>query len=209
MFDPVAPNFKNLMKKFSFLAAAFCASLFASALTASAQQFKVAAVDMTKIFAEYYKTKKAETDLKSTVSTYEKEVRDQESVVKKLGEDFKRLQEEAENPAFTDEKRSEKRKQLEAKMSEGRIARQKLEDMFTNRRKDLDERRNKIRGTLVEEISKVIQEKAKKDGYQLVVDKTGQSLNGVNPFIFVHDSLDITAEVIKLLNATAPAAAKK
>ncbi len=171
------------------------------------QQLKIAAVDMGKVFAEYYKTKKAETELKDRASGYEKELRDRAGELEKLREDGKKLQEDAENPAFNEDKRVEKRKAVETKATEFRLLAQQLQEMKNNRERELKDQQNRVRGTIVEEISKVIQEKAKREGYSLVVDKTGLTLSGVSAFIFVQDSLDITADIIKTLNATAPSGA--
>ncbi len=188
------------------IAMAACAAMAFPSLSFG-QQLKIAAVDMSKVFAEYYKTKKAESELKDRAGGYEKELRERASELQKLQEDGKKLQEDAENPAFNEDKRSEKRKAVEAKATEFRLLAQQLQDMKLNRERELKDQQNRVRGTIVDEITKVIQDKAKRDGYSLVVDRTGLTLSGVSAFIFVQDSLDITAEVIKTLNATAPAGA--
>lgn len=167
------------------------------------QQFKVAAVDMNKVFAEYYKTKKAEADLKDRALGYQKELNEQKAELQKMQEDGKKLEEDANNPAFTEDKRSEKRKALEAKITEFRLLGTQLQEKAQSRERELNEQRNKMRGTIVDEISKTIQDKAKKDAYSFVLDKTGLTLSGVPAFIYVQDSFDITADIIKLLNANA------
>jgi outer membrane protein len=176
----------------------------ASPLPAFGQQIKIASVDMSKVFSEYYKTKKAEAELKDKQVGFEKEIRDKASELDKMREDAKKLQEDAENPAFTEEKKAEKRKTLQTKVNEGRLFAQQLQEMKMTRERDLKEQQNKERNKIVEEISKVIQDKAKRDGYTLVIDKAGLTLSGVSPFVFVQDSLDITSDIVKSLNASAP-----
>jgi outer membrane protein len=194
------------MKKFaSILSLVFIFTLVQSSISFG-QQFKIASVDMSKVFDEYYKTKKAQAELKERATACEKELRDQENELKKLGEQIKKLQEDAENPAFTSDKKSENRKLIESKTSEGRIKAQQFNEMIQSRKKELDEQRSKMQLTLVDEITKSIQEKARKEAYSMIVDKTGRTLSGVSSFIYVQDSLDITAEVIKQLNGSAPAA---
>lgn len=171
---------------------------------ASAQQLKIAAVDMGKVFAEYYKTKKAETELKDRAGGYEKELKDRASELQKLQEDGRKLEEDAENPAFNEEKRTEKRKLRDAKLTEFRLLAQTLNEMKNNRERELREQQGRVRGTIVEEILKVVQDIAKRDGYNLIVDKAGNTLSGVSAFLYVQDSLDITASVVKELNKTAP-----
>ncbi|MCC7517753.1 MAG: OmpH family outer membrane protein [Verrucomicrobiae bacterium] len=171
---------------------------------ASAQQIKIGAVDMSKIFAEYYKTKKAEGELKERAAGYEKELKERAAELQKLQEDGRKLEEDAENPAFNDEKRSEKRKLRDAKLTEFRLLAQTLNEMKNNRERELREQQGRVRGAIVDEIIKVVQDIAKRDGYNLVVDKTGNTLSGVSAFLYVQDTLDITASVVKELNKSAP-----
>jgi outer membrane protein len=195
------------MKNFvSFLSILSLCFLFQTS-SAFGQQFKVASVDMSKVFSEYYKTKKAEAELKDRASACEKELRDQETALKKLSDDVTKLKEDAENPAFTDDKKAETRRLIDSKVSDGRIKAQQLQDMVASRRKELDDQRNRVRVVLVDEIMKTVQEKAKKEGYSMVVDKTGLTSSGISPFLYIQDSLDITSDVIKQINANAPATA--
>jgi outer membrane protein len=169
-------------------------------------QLKIASVDMSKVFAEYYKTKKANSELATTASGYEKELKDRAGELQRLEEEGKKLKEESENPAFTDEKRAEKRKVFDTKRSEFRLLAEQLQNLRTDRQRELKDREGKVRNSLVDEISKVIQDKAKKEGFSLVLDKTGLTFSGVPSVIYVQESMDITGEVIRILNASAPAA---
>ena len=183
----------------------------AGAFPTKAEQpsLKIGAVNMTKIFTEYYKTKKADAELKERAEGYGKELREKASELQRMEEEGKKLQQEAENPAFTDEKKSEKRKALETKLTEYRFLGQTVNDMKQSRQRELKEHETKVRNAIVEEITKIVQEKAKRDGFSLVIDKAGLTLNGVSAFIYVQDSMDITGDVIKTLNATAPASTEK
>jgi Skp family chaperone for outer membrane proteins len=62
------------------------------------------------------------------------------------------------------------------------------------------------RNSLVEEINKVIGDKVKAAGYDIVLDKSGQSLNAVGVVIFSRDSFDFTNDVVTELNKSKPAA---
>ncbi len=187
------------------LSASVVASLLAAPAAFSQQAVKIAAVDMQKVFTEYNKTKKAEAELKDRAAGFDKELKDQLADLKKMQDDGRKLQEDENNPAYTDAKKAEIKKVVENKLQEFRLLQGRLEDLATSRKKDLQEQQNRIRSTIVDEISKVIQTKAKTEGYTLVIDKTGMTLSGVPPFIYVQDSLDITADIIKALNASAAA----
>jgi outer membrane protein len=168
---------------------------------ASQSSVKIASLDMSKIFDEYYKTKKAKDELKDAADAVEKDLRSRDAEIQKAAAEVRRLEEEAENPAYTDEKRAAKRKECDQKRSEYRMMSTQAQDLVVNKKRDLESQQAKVRNVLVEEITKTIQEKARKEGYVLVIDKTGKTLSGVSPFIYVQDALDITADVIKMINA--------
>ncbi len=171
---------------------------------AAAQQIKIGAVDMGKVFAEYYKTKKAEAELKDRAAGYEKDLKSRAAELQKLQEDGRKLEEDAENPAFNEEKRSEKRKLRDAKLTEFRLLAQTLNETKNTRERELREQQGRVRGAIVEEILKVVQDIAKRDGYHLIVDKAGNTLSGVSAFLYVQDTLDITSSIVKELNRNAP-----
>lgn len=176
---------------------------------AAAQQIKIGAVDMSKVFAEYYKTKKAESELKDRAAGYEKDLKDRAAELQKLQEDGRKLEEDAENPAFNEEKRAEKRKLRDAKLTEFRLLAQTLNETKNTRERELREQQGRVRGAIVEEILKVVQDIAKRDGYNLIVDKAGNTLSGISAFLYVQDTLDITASIVKELNRNAPPANDK
>jgi outer membrane protein len=60
---------------------------------------------------------------------------------------------------------------------------------------------------MVEEISKVAVEIAKKKGATILIDKSGPTLIGVSNFLYVDPAYDITEEVSKELGKDRPASA--
>lgn len=190
-------------------------ALFAVALlpaTLSAQQPKIGCVDMSKLFPEYYKTKKAEVEMKDAQNALQKDLQSRQAEFSKMNDDYKKLKEDADNPAFTEQKRNEKRKAMETKGSDCRIFEQQSKQWIQDQTRDLFEKQRKTMQALVDDIVKTIEEKAKKEGYTMIVDKSSISPKGNPPFpvptfLFLQDSIDITADVLKMLNANAPAGA--
>jgi outer membrane protein len=66
-----------------------------------------------------------------------------------------------------------------------------------------------MRQGIVEEISKIVNDKVKADAYDLVVDKSGMSLNGVPVVMFAKDSYDFTDDIVAALNKNKPTDAPK
>lgn len=77
------------------------------------------------------------------------------------------------------------------------------------RSKQLEDQTRRMRRGLVEEIREAIREYSRGQGFDAVIDASGQTLNGIESIIYFDDKLDITARVIEAINkgarGTAPA----
>ncbi|MGA2139825.1 MAG: OmpH family outer membrane protein, partial [Verrucomicrobiia bacterium] len=81
-----------------------------------------------------------------------------------------------------------------------------IEEYRTSHRKILDDQTQRMRQTILKEIQDVINKEARDAGYQLVLDKSGNTLNGISIVVFSQDSLEITDVIIKTLNKNQPKA---
>jgi Skp family chaperone for outer membrane proteins len=75
-----------------------------------------------------------------------------------------------------------------------------IREFQQTRERQLSEQSVRSRNGLVEEINKVINERVKSGNYDLVFDKSGQSLNAVNVLVHSKDSYDMTSEIVTELN---------
>ena len=62
-----------------------------------------------------------------------------------------------------------------------------------------------MRQGILKEINDVIGKEARDQGYGFVFDKSGNTLNGVPAIIYSQEGLDITDDIIKVLNKNKPA----
>ena len=176
----------------SLLAVGLC---FAGVNAAQAQ-VKVGVVDMNKVFGGYYKTKDAENKIN--------DARDEINALNK----------EVDNPALSASAKTDRQKKRDEKIQQTRQLEQEINEFKTSREKQLQEQAVRMRNQIVEEIMTIINSKVKNDNYDLVFDKSGQSVNGVAVVLHSKDSMEFSDDVITALNksrpaATAPAATPK
>ena len=176
---------------------------------AQAQNLKIAVIDMQKVFDGYYKTKDAEDKLKAKAKTYEDELKSRQGEVEKLKEDFTKLLEETKNPALTEDVKKQKQDAAEKKAQEGRMLLNQFTSLSQTRGKELNEQRVRVRQDIVDEIRKEIDAKSKKEAYSLVFDKSGMTSTGLPPLLYSLESFEITADIIKNLNAKKSGGEKK
>ena len=181
-------------------------SSVALAFTALAQApaGRIVTVDLNKVFTDYYKTPIASGKIKDTAESFNKELNEMVDNYKKEIEELNKLREDQDKPEYTAEVREQKRKAVSEKLAETQKIQRDLEEYRTSHGKILQEQQLRMRQTIVKEIQDVIDKEARDAGYQLVLDKSGTTANAVPTILFSQDSLDITDDLIKVLNKNQP-----
>jgi outer membrane protein len=172
--------------------------LFAPA--AAQAQLKIGTIDMKSVFDQYFKTKEQEAKINEARTQAKKELDDRMDTFNKAQEEARRLNEEANKPELAEKAKADKVKSLQEKLQELEAMQREIREFQQTRERQLSEQSVRSRNSLVEEINKVIQDKVKAGNYDLVFDKSGQSLNAVNVLVHSKDSYDMTAEIISDLN---------
>ena len=191
------------MKKLLTITSISLVALIGSALTASAET-KIATVDMNKIFSAYYKTKDAEVRINEARTAAKKELDDRMESFKASRETINKLNEEASKPELSKDAKDEKLKARDEKIAEAQNLGREIEEFKTNREKGLQEQFLRMRQGIVEDITKLVQEKVKSENFDLVLDRSGMSMSQVPVLIFSRDTLDFSDEIIAQLNKNKP-----
>lgn len=166
----------------------------------SLAQDKFAFIDLDRSFNEYYKTKMAKSRLEEQAEEYNQERTKLVEEGKAMEEKFNQIREEAQNSALSEEVRDDKRNAAEELLVELRDFENKLRRFDTSRKKQLDDQSRRMRKHLVEEIQGSIIEYARNHSYKVVLDSSGDSLNGVPIVLFVDEKIDITDAVLEIIN---------
>jgi len=124
---------------------------------------------------------------------------------KKVIEEINKLQEEARNPALSADAKGQKEKARDEKINEARNLEREIQEFRVTRERQLNEQAVRMRAGIVEEIQKVIGEMVKSKGYDLVLDVSGKSLNGVSTILYAKAEYDFSQAVIDQLNKSKPA----
>ena len=196
---------KTTLRLTSLLAAAavFCGG----ATAAQAQSIKVGVVDMNKVFSGYYKTKDAENKINDAREVAKKELDDRMESHKQLLDEINQLNKDIDNAALSATAKTDRQKKREDKIQQVRSLEQEINEFKTSREKQLQEQAVRMRNQIVEEIMTIINAKVKSDNYDLVFDKSGQSLNGVQIVLHSNDKMEFSDDVITALNKNRPATA--
>jgi outer membrane protein len=184
-----------------------CLFLLAPVTLASAD-LKVAVVDLSKAFDQYYKTKDAQSLLKQKQDGYQKEIQDLINDYERMGQEAQTLDKAANDPTLSSQARQDKSTALNAKKQDLVNLQNKIQEMKVERTREIQEELFRRHKEIVDEISKVINDYSGPQGYDLVIDKSSASAaSGVSIVLYNSSKLiDITTDIIGLLNKSAPPA---
>ncbi len=162
-------------------------------------QSRVGTVDLKKAFDTYWKRKEALATLNDEKNDLEKDFKNMVDEAKKAREAYQKLVSDASDPVISSEEREKRKKLAEDKFKQVR----EKEDDATRFNRDatarLQEREKRFTDTLVNEIRNVISAVAKSHGLAQVLDISSPTV------LYTNGENDITDEVVKQLNAGAPA----
>lgn len=193
------------MKKAAALTSLVSLALLFSGLSASAQGIRIGTVDMNRIFSSYYKTKDAESRINEARAAAKKELDDRMETYKKNLDGINKLNEEINKPELSKDSKDEKSKTRDEKIAETKNLEREIGEFRTTREKQLQEQAVRMRNGIVDEITKLVQERVKSDQFDIVFDRSGSSLNGVPILVYAKDSLDFSEDIISSLNKNKPA----
>ena len=181
--------------------------LLISLLAGSARaQGHIATVDLRKVFEDYWKTKRADAQLKDRAADMEKEHKTMIDEWKKAKEEYQTLLSDANNQALSAEERDKRKKSAEDKLKQLKESEDTITQYERQARTTLDEQRKRMRDNIVEEIRAALNAKAKSAGYALVIDTTAESINNTpdRPLFQQRERPD-RAAILSQLNANRPA----
>ena len=174
--------------------------------SASAENPKIATVDMQKLFKEYHRTDKAQKQFNAEYARIQKGVNERRASISRLRRMLLALAETLKKGEVPEDDK-------EAKQREGRLIAQQLKMMegemkaFSERekRKVAQMKAASMQG-IMGEIRKKVIDHSQQQGYDFVFDKSGKNTNQVSFFLYLKDAKDITANLLKELNKFAPGA---
>ena len=175
----------------------------------SAAPLKIATVDLTKLFKEYYRTKIIEQDFNEQSKVYRNYIARQAESLRKSEAEYRQKLDASLNVAMAPAEREKRRSEVQSLENELKRRRAELEQYAANKARALQKSAEEQRLKVIEEIRAEIRRRAAIDGYTLVLDKSAKSTSDAAIVLYSVDSLDITERVLTELNRGAEKTSEK
>ena len=166
---------------------------------------KILVVDMAKLYDTHYKTVEQNAKIQADDEKAQKEVEVMNQQGNALVEEYKTLNDQSNNPTLSAEAKAKAQDAAQKKLEQIQNKQREVQTFIQNTRNSLGQRLNTFRSLMLEEISKVATDVAKRKGATLLLDKAGPSGIGISAVIYHDTGYDITEDVLKEINKDRPA----
>ena len=167
---------------------------------------KLVVVDMAKVYDSHYKTEEANAKFRDAEQKAQEQVEELNKQGQSLVDEYKELMEQSKNTVLTPEARGKAEAEAQKKLEDVQRKQGEVQNFRTNTQRSLQQRIKTHRDLLLEEITKVVNDLARKKGATLVIDKSGPTLFGIPSVLYSDPGYDMTEEVAKEVNKDRPPA---
>lgn len=192
---------KNIIRSLVMFAAVGAFALAARAEPA----LKILVVDMAKLYDNHYLTQEQNAKLQHDQQLAREQADKLNKENDALVEEFKNLQDQSNNAALTAEAKSKAANDAQKKVEEIQQKRNELASFVQQTQQSLNQRLKTFQSMMLDEITKIATDVAKRHGATLLIDKSGPTLIGVPSVLYVDPGFDITDEVMAEINKSRPA----
>lgn len=168
-------------------------------------QAKIGTVDLTKVFDQYWKTKQADANLKERQEGFQGARKGLIEDYEQSSEEYKKMIEEANDQALSQQERDRKKREAEAKLLDIKEIETSISQFDRQASTTLSEQRRRMRDSIVGEITEVIRAQAVRGAYTLIFDSSGMTMNQTSLVLYTDGSNDLTPQIVVELNRNAPA----
>ncbi|HEV2330129.1 MAG TPA: OmpH family outer membrane protein [Verrucomicrobiae bacterium] len=167
-------------------------------------QSKIATVDLKKLFEDYYKTKLATAAVQQRADQLDKDYTSMATDLKKRNDDYQTMLESANDQAVSQDERDRRRLAAADQLKQLQDSKAAIDQFERQAQIQISDQRTRMRDNILQEIKKAVAEKAKAAGDTIVFDTAAETVNGTPTVLFAAGDNDLTDEVLKELNSTAP-----
>jgi len=189
----------------SFRTFSVVASVLILGCVAASAQSRIATVELTRVFDNFWKTKQAKLALNDTRAENNKELEEMKEAHKKLITQYQKMLGEANDQAVSAEEREKRKKALEAKVKDIQEDEANIKAFIGRSDAEMERKSQRMMEDVLKDIRAAVSAKAKTAGYAYVFDSSADSLARAKVLLYNSGEADLTDDILKELNLTAPA----
>lgn len=196
----------NMGRFFKFLLLPVLLMMISSAASGAD---RIGVVDLERVFREYHKSRSVEEFINQRADAVRTYLAQMKTQLDSLRAEARKLGTDAANPALNETERRAARSRAAEAARKVRAKEAEIELYSSEVARDMRELESKKRAEIMADINAEVKRRATARGFNFIIDKSGRSLNAQPVLIVFPAGRDISDEVIRELNRTAPKNAPK
>jgi outer membrane protein len=166
---------------------------------------KLVTVDIAKTYDSYYKAEEGMAKFRDAQQKAQEQAEEYRKQGQIMVDEYKELAEQSKSTLLTAEAKTKAEQSAQQKLEEIQRKQGELQNFMQSTERSLQQQMLTRRELLLEEITKTVNEIAKRKGATLVIDKSGPSAFRIPVVLYADAGYDITEEVITEINKDRPA----
>lgn len=166
---------------------------------------KVAVVDMAQLYDKHYLTEQQNAKLQVDEKRAQDELQRLNVEGNTIVAAYQEMMEQMNNPVLSNEAKAKLEQDAQKKLEEIQAKQNEVQTFRQTVQRSLQSQIGNFRDLLLEDLSKLATEIAKKKGATLLIDKSAPAGFGISNVIYVDAGYDITEEVMAEVNKNRPA----
>ena len=167
-------------------------------------QTRIATVDLGNAFTNYFKTRLAQASIQEAATQLDKDDKSMKDDLQKAADEYQQLLQQANDQAISAAERDRRQQSAADKLKQLNERRAAIDQYERQAQATLNDQRQRMREKILADIQAAVNAKAKAGGYALVIDKSAQAASLTSVVVYGNPEIDLTADVLKQLNAGAP-----
>lgn len=161
---------------------------------------KIAVINMEKVYSKYYKTKMINLNIQKQSELYKVWTEKLKKSVEKMQKEYDILIDSAQDFALSNSERTRRNKSAQKKYYDLESKKKELRNYVVKAEKSLQEKMIEKRKEIINDIKSAVGRKCSIEGYTLVLDSSGKTLNDIPAVVYVNSAYEITDDIIAELN---------
>jgi outer membrane protein len=162
---------------------------------------------MQELFKQYHRTNEAQKQIDVERARIQKDNNERLARIRDIETELSKLGKQLEDPVVPESRKQALFKDWQAQQQEGIHLDRERREFLQRKNQQLNEKMLQRMKGILEEIRKLVEERAKADNFDYVFDKSGMSTSQVPFLLYAKDATDMTAALLLDLNRDAPAEA--
>lgn len=169
------------------------------------RSLKVATVSMEELFNDFHETATVQREINIERARIQKDNNQRLAAIREIDEKLQENRGKLGEKGLGESERSQLMTESRELQQDGKQKERERSEFLNRRNKDLNSKMGKRMRSILADIERAVQDRARSGNYDYILDSSGKSSQGVPFVLHARETTDLTETILKEINADKPA----